>query len=274
MDTNISQETMNKFKKLKKILSRMGKVAIGFSGGVDSTFLLKVAVDTLGEENVMAVTSSSETHPEKSLEEAKQLAGKIGALHKVIHTPELDNIDFKKNDRLRCYYCKRILFSEIKSLAVGEGFAYVVDGSNYDDMQSDYRPGRKATSELGVRSPLEEAEMTKIEIRKLSRSLGLPTWEKASFACLATRFPYGEEITEGKLVKIGRAEEYLKSFSFKQLRARQHDENTIRIEVTPEDMDKLMANRQEIVEKLKEIGYIFVALDLEGYRTGSMNVLL
>lgn len=266
--------TEEKYKKLKANLKEMGNLVVGFSGGVDSTFLLRVAVDVLGKENVLAVTSRSETHPGASLDEAMDLSDQIGVNHKIIYTEELKDKNFAKNDEKRCYYCKRILFDNIIKYASEQGFDHVADGSNFDDSQSDYRPGRKAIAELGVHSPLEEVEMTKDEIRHLSKKLGLPTWDKPSFACLATRFPYGEKITGEKLKMVGKGEDFLKKFNFNQLRLRQHDKMTGRIEVNPADMKIVIENRQEIVNKLKEIGYNYVTLDIEGYRTGSMNEVL
>ncbi|MCK8824101.1 ATP-dependent sacrificial sulfur transferase LarE [Fuchsiella alkaliacetigena] len=262
-----------KFNKLKADLKEMDSLLIAFSGGVDSTFLLKVAHDVLGDQ-VAALTSASETYPAEQLEEAKELAQEIGVRHIVTSTTELENHDFTKNDKLRCYHCKLELFSELKEVAAEEGYAEVADGANYDDYANDYRPGLKAAEELGVRSPLKEAEITKEEIRELSRDLGLPTWDKPAFACLSSRFPYGEQITADKLELVDAAERYLRQFDFEQLRVRHHDQHTARIEVTPADMEFFLENRQQIVARLKEIGYTYVTLDLEGYRTGSMNEVL
>jgi uncharacterized protein len=262
-----------KFTALKDSIREMDSLLIAFSGGVDSTFLLKVAHDILGDK-VAALTSASETYPSEQLEEAKRLAQKIGVHHIITSTKELENKDFAQNDKLRCYHCKHELFSELREVAKEEGYAEVADGANYDDFVHDYRPGLKAAEELGVKSPIKEAEITKEELRELSKGLGLPTWDKPAFACLSSRFPYGDQITEDKLKMVDAAERYLRQFDFDQLRMRHHDQHTARIEVTPEDMEFFFNNRQKIVDKLKEIGYTYITLDLEGYRTGSMNEVL
>lgn len=263
-----------KFNRLQSILANMGELVVGFSGGVDSTFLLKIAAEVMGKENVLAVTSCAETYPSRELKEAEKLADNIGVEQVKIHTSELDNEEFTRNDKMRCYYCKRELFTNILKIAEERDFSYVADGTNYDDAVNDYRPGMKAASELDVKSPLKKAKLTKEDIRKLSRSLGLPTWDKPSFACLSSRFPYGKEINEKELTKVDRAEEFLRKFPLHQIRVRNHDENTARIEVLPDDMKVLLANKKEIVAVMKELGYIYITLDLEGYRTGSMNEVL
>lgn len=274
IDTVVSAELEKKYEKLKDIIEDMGKLVIAFSGGVDSTFLLKVASDVLGPEKVLAVTSRSETYPKKQLEEAKELAKSIGVKHIITYTSELENERFAQNDKLRCYYCKHELFSEVIRIAKEQAFKYVADGSNYDDHIHDYRPGLKAARELKVTSPLKEGEFTKDDIRVISKKLGLPTWEKASFACLSSRFPYGDEIKIENLTMVDLAEEFLQKYDFQQLRVRHHDDNTARIEILPEDMSLFLKDREEIVERLKEIGYIYVTMDIEGYRTGSMNEVL
>ncbi|MFW5995898.1 MAG: ATP-dependent sacrificial sulfur transferase LarE [Halanaerobiaceae bacterium] len=274
-DIQIADDKLwTKFNQLQSILADMGELVVGFSGGVDSTFLLKIAAEVMGKENVLAVTSCAETYPSRELKEAEKLADNIGVEQVIIHTSELDNEDFTRNDKMRCYYCKRELFTNILKIAEERGFSYVADGSNYDDEINDYRPGMKAVSELDVKSPLKKAELTKKDIRKLSRSLGLPTWDKPSFACLSSRFPYGKEINKKELTKVDRAEEFLRKFSLHQIRVRNHDENMARIEVLPCDMEVLLANKKEIVAVMKELGYIYITLDLEGYRTGSMNEVL
>ncbi len=252
----------------------MKKVAIAFSGGVDSTFLLKTAVEVLGKENVLAVTSSAETYPSQELKQAKQLAADMEVKHHITYTTELENEKFVKNDKLRCYYCKHELFSDVKQIAADKGYNYVLDGSNYDDLVNDYRPGMKAAEELEVRSPLKEAELTKKEIRILSKKLNLPTWNKPAFACLSSRFPYGDKITVEKLSMVDRAEKFMRKYNFNQLRVRHHDQDTARIEVLPEDFTVLLNNREEIINKFKDIGYTYITIDLQGYRTGSMNEVL
>ncbi len=274
IDTIVSKELEKKYDKLKNIIGDMGELVIAFSGGVDSTFLLNVASNVLGPEKVLAVTSRSETYPKKQLEEAKELAKSTGVKHIITYTSELENERFAQNDKLRCYYCKHELFSEVIRIAEEQAFKYVADGSNYDDHLHDYRPGLKAAQELKVASPLKEAEFTKNDIRVISKKLGLPTWEKASFACLSSRFPYGEEITIENLTMVDQAEAFLQKYDFQQLRVRHHDDNTARIEILPEDMPLLLKDREEIVERLKEIGYIYLTMDIEGYRTGSMNDVL
>ncbi|KRQ87161.1 Argininosuccinate synthase [Caloramator mitchellensis] len=259
-----------KFEKLKNILSELGSVAVAYSGGVDSTFLLKVAHDVLGE-NVIAVTATSSTYPEREFNEAKKYAEQFGVKHIVIVSEELEIEGFSKNPIDRCYYCKRELFSKIYDVAKEYGIKYVADGSNFDDL-NDYRPGMKAAKELNVVSPIKEAQLTKEDIRELSRRMNLPTWNKPSFACLSSRFPYGHEITEEKLKMVEKAEQILLDLGFKQVRVRHHGE-IARIEVAAQERERFF--NVEILDfvgdKFKEIGFTYVTLDVHGYRTGSMN---
>jgi len=259
-----------KLKNLKKMISEMERVLIAFSGGVDSTFLLKVCVDVLGRENVIAVTASSPTY-EMDETEAKKIAQFFGVKHVIIHTNEMGNEKFLSNTVERCYFCKKELFSKLKEIAAEHGIKHVLDASNADD-SLDYRPGMKAARELGIKSPLLEAGITKEEIRKFSKEMGLPTATKPSQACLASRFPYGEKITEEKLKMVAEAEKFLKELGFKIVRVRHHG-NIARIEVDKNEMVRLMEERirKKIYERLKEIGYTWVCLDLMGYRSGSMN---
>jgi len=259
-----------KLENLKKMISEMGHVLIAFSGGVDSTFLLKVCVDVLGRENVIAVTASSPTY-EMDETEAKKIAQFFGVKHVIIHTNEMGNEKFLSNTVERCYFCKKELFSKLKEIAAEHGIKHVLDASNADD-SLDYRPGMKAARELGIKSPLLEAGITKEEIRKFSKEMGLPTATKPSQSCLASRFPYGEKITEEKLKMVAEAEKFLKELGFKVVRVRHHG-NIARIEVDKNEMVRLMEERirKKIYERLKEIGYTWVCLDLMGYRSGSMN---
>jgi uncharacterized protein len=268
--TEIPPDTQAKFERLKRILEEMRRVLVAFSGGVDSTFLLKVAKDILGE-NVLAVIASSETYPEREQQEAIRIVGDMKARYKVIHTKELDNPDFKNNPPERCYFCKSELFSRLKTIAADEDISYICDGSNFEDTQ-DFRPGSKAAEELGVRSPLKEVQLVKEEIRLLSRMLGLPTWDKPSMACLSSRFPYNTQIERESLRQIDQAEEFLRAMGFSQIRIRHHGKMA-RIEIDPAEFVKIMdeKTRVKIVEELKKIGYLYITLDLAGYRTGSMN---
>lgn len=259
---------------MKEIISNFESVLVAFSGGVDSTFLLYTVQEVLDKENILAVTSASRIHHSFEIEEARELAQSMGVEHEIIETPELEKENFIKNDANRCYYCKQGLFKELTSLAEKRGLNQVMDGSNYDDQQNDYRPGRKAGQELEIISPLEEAQLTKKEIRKLSKEFDLPTWDKPGFSCLATRIPYNMKITPERLDQIEEAEKVLQSFDLNQIRVRHHDDNTVRIEINPRNFEIIIKNREEIIKKLKAIGYDYITLDIEGYRSGSMNEVL
>jgi uncharacterized protein len=262
--------TTIKLKSLKDNLAAMKSALVAYSGGVDSTFLLKVAQEVLGD-NVVAVTAASETYPSNEIEYAVKMAETLGAKLITIHTDEFSNKKFTENPRERCYWCKKELFMRLTALAKEYNLNFVLDGSNFDDI-NDFRPGMKAAAELRVRSPLKEAGLTKDEIRYLSEKLGLPTWNKPSFACLASRFPYGTEITKKNLLKVDSAERFLKNLGLTQVRVRHHND-TARIEVIREEMKIFLDDkiRTRIISHLKSLGYTYIALDLEGYRTGSMN---
>ena len=247
----------------------MKRVLIAYSGGLDSTFLLKRAVDTLGKENVLAVTARSETYPASEYREAVNIAKTVGARHVTIHTQELKIKNFKSNPVNRCYFCKKELFEKLDEIKDKYKLAYVLDGTNYDDLK-DVRHGRKAARELGVRSPLLETKLTKADIRKFSKRLRLSTWDKPSFACLASRIPFNDPITRTDLQRIDKAETYLRQLGFKQFRVRAH-EGIARIEVLTNELAKAIKSRDLITAKLKQLGFIYVTLDLRGYRTGSMH---
>lgn len=258
-----------RFSKLLSILKEMQSVVIAFSGGVDSTFLLK-AVKESGIPS-LAVTGYSETMPESELRFAQEMAGFIGINHKVIKTDEMSNPDFVKNHRDRCFYCKDELFSKLIDIANKEGYKCVIDGSNADDI-SDWRPGRKAALKYNVRSPLIEAGFSKDEIRELSKALGLPTWSKPASPCLSSRFPYGVMITKDALKRVELSEEFLKGLGFSELRVRSYND-TARIEVRADEIDRLFCRglRESVVMQLKKFGFKYVTIDLEGFRSGKLN---
>jgi pyridinium-3,5-biscarboxylic acid mononucleotide sulfurtransferase len=260
-----------KLEKLKKILKEMRSVLIAYSGGVDSSFLLKVARDVLGDK-VLAVTAVSSTYPREELVLAKATARRLKARHRIIRTSELRDRHFVSNPVNRCYFCKKELFCKLKKIARKNNLKFIIDASNVTD-KKDYRPGAKAKKELGIRSPLEEAGFTKGEIRILSRKLKLRSWNKPSLACLASRIPYGRIITPSVLSKVERAEKLLKLMGFKQVRLRHYD-GLCRIEVEANGIEKLIEKRNLIVAKLKPLGYNYITVDLEGYRTGSLNEVI
>lgn len=262
-----------KLEKLKDMLKNLGSAVIAYSGGVDSTFLLKVAHDVLGD-NVIAITAKSSTYPEREFNEAVSYIKDIGAKHIVIISEELEIEGFAKNPANRCYFCKKELFGKIWDVAKQHNINAVLDGSNVDDT-GDYRPGMKAAAELHVISPLKEARLTKNDIRELSKKMNIPTWNKPSFACLSSRFPYGNEITESKLKMVESAEQFLLDNGFRQIRVRHHGD-IARIEVSRDERAKFFDTElmDKVGEEFKKIGFKYVTLDLLGYRTGSMNEVL
>lgn len=260
-----------KNQRLLNIIADLGTVLVAYSGGVDSTLLLRACAEALGPSRVLAVTARSETLAADEEAEARRLAAAMGIEHLVVPISELDDDEFVLNPPERCYLCKRIRYGRLLSLARERGLRWVADGTNADDSR-DYRPGLRAASELGIRSPLREAGLTKGDIRELSRAYDLPTWEKPSYACLASRIPYGCPITVEKLRQIDAAETFLRGLGFKQVRVRHHGE-LARIEVPAEKLASLVADdlAARVTARLKEIGFTYVALDLNGYRTGSLN---
>lgn len=263
-------EIEDKLDKLKKYLKQLESIAVAYSGGVDSTFLLKVARDVLGD-NVIAVTARSSTYPERELREAADFVLQAGIRHVVVSSGELDIAAFTDNAPDRCYHCKREMLSKVIAVAQNNNLRYVVEGSNVDD-SGDYRPGMKAVRELGVGSPLREAGFGKEEIRTLSREMGLPAWNKPALACLASRFPYGQKITGDKLRVVEQAEQFLLELGLKQVRVRHHGD-IARVEVSPEERDIFFDTElmDGVYEKFRQLGFIYASLDLKGYRTGSMN---
>jgi len=259
-----------KLEKLKAIVKEMGSAVIAFSGGVDSTFLLMLCQDVIGD-RAIAVTAISPTYPAHEFDEAKKLAAHIGSRHIVIESNELDIPGFSENSPRRCYFCKSELFELLKLEAEKLGVTYVVDGANCDDL-NDYRPGRDAAKELGVRSPLIEAGMNKEDIRILSKKMGLSTWNKPSFACLSSRFPYGTGVTADRVDMVAACEDVLRELSFSQFRVRYHGD-VARVELESHDFERFLSEevKNVVLERFKHEGFKYIALDMEGYRTGSMN---
>ncbi len=259
-----------KLDRLKTLLREMQLAVLAYSGGVDSSLLLRVAADIMGP-RLIAVTAVSETYPDGELVSAQEFAHSLGVTHKVLHTDELSSEDFVRNTPERCYHCKSELFAKLRRIAESEGISFVIEGSNTDDL-NDYRPGRKAAREFGLRSPLVEAGFSKADVRQCARMLNLPVWDKPPLACLSSRIPYGTRITPQILQTVQAAEDHLRVRGFRQVRVRHHGD-IARIEVTREDFARLLSGdvMESLTTAFKELGFTYVCLDLEGYRTGSMN---
>ena len=254
---------------LRAVVRGLESVVVAFSAGADSTLVAKVAADELGE-RALAVTSASESLAERELAEALDYAQRLGIRHRVVYTEEMSNPDYLANPTNRCYHCKTELYTHLEELAAREGYRHVANGLNVDDL-GDYRPGLQAAREHGVRAPLQEAGLTKADVRAVSQLLGVPTWDKPAMACLSSRVPYGEQITSDKLSQIDRAEQFLRDLGYRQLRVRHHGQ-VARIELPPADMPAFLGSHAEAATSyLKSLGFLYVALDLQGFRSGSLN---
>jgi len=267
----LSTELAGKLQRLREAFRAYGSALVAYSGGVDSTFLLKVAVDTLGRDKVLGVTARSESLTDRAFQIAADIARQFDLPQEVIYYSELGVPGYAENPINRCYLCKGELFQRLKELAAERGFHVVVEGSNADDV-GDYRPGMRASAELGIKSPLRELGIAKAEIRAIAQELGLPNWDRPSEACLASRFPYGNRITEEKMRQVAEAEGFLRDLGFKQVRVRHH-EKIARIELLPDELPRLLeaGRREAVVSHFRALGFLYVTVDLAGYRTGSMN---
>jgi uncharacterized protein len=261
-----------RLEELEAMIAPYGSALVAFSGGVDSSLALAVAARALPKESVLAVTSNNETYLPSELEQAEAFVRSLGVEHLVVNTRELDDPNYARNPANRCYFCKSTLYSDLRALAQEKGYACVVDGANKDD-EGDYRPGRKAAKEIGVASPLAMAGLGKAEVRELARYLGLRTWDKPALACLSSRFPYGQEITPEKLAQVAKGEEFMRSRGYEQVRVRHHGE-IARLEVGAAELERAFSEREEISAELKAAGFLYVTLDLGGYKPGSLNAAL
>jgi uncharacterized protein len=272
METISKNKIEDRLQELEGLIAPYGSALVAFSGGVDSSLALALAARALPKDRVLAVTSNNETYLPSELSLAQDFAESLGVEHLVVNTRELDNPNYASNPTNRCYFCKSTLYTDFAALAEERGYGCVVDGANADD-EGDYRPGRKAAKELHVVSPLSDAGITKDEVRELALHLELPSWDKPALACLSSRFPYGQEITPEKLTQVARAEEFMRNEGFKQVRVRHHGE-IARLEVGPQELERAFAERERITAELLDAGFLYVALDLAGYKSGSLNAAL